>query len=165
MNMNYTYEMIGNKDLLNSKEKVGFLVPKKIKASEVLPSLDWAIEERKNKNKCLVINTVNALQIDVFELFMKGNSNIILITNNENLEEIKNDINKYKHLLKLNLSIDDAIERGKLLIILVNEDENMNEILVELASELVVSRIDDDLELKELLKKSNKKYKILYKQK
>jgi len=160
MNYNYNYTMIGNKDLLNSKEKIGFLVPKKIKASEVLPSLDWAIEERKNKNKCLVINTINSLQIDVFELFMKENCNIILITNNENLEKIKDKTNKYEHLLRSKLNIDNAIERGNLLIILVNDNEDTSKILVELASELVVSRVDDNLELKELLK--NKKYKELY---
>ena len=69
-------EMIGNKDIL-SLSKTAFLCSRKVPASIVLKSYDWAIEQREAGN-CVISGFHSQIERDVFHYLAKGNQPIII---------------------------------------------------------------------------------------
>lgn len=70
-------DYFGNKTILN-QYKIGFLCSRKVPASIILKTYDWAIEQR-DKGTCVVSGFHSKIEKDVFDILVKGTQPIILI--------------------------------------------------------------------------------------
>lgn len=68
---------LGNKEILNNY-KIGFLCSRKVPASIILKTYDWAIEQR-DKGICVVSGFHSKIEKDVFDILVKGTQPIILL--------------------------------------------------------------------------------------
>lgn len=71
--MNY----LGNKEILN-KYKIGFLCSRKVPASIILKTYDWAIKQR-DEGKCVISGFHSKIEQDIFEILLKGKQPIIWV--------------------------------------------------------------------------------------
>lgn len=70
-------EYFGNKEILNYN-KIGFLCSRKVPASIILKTYDWATEQR-DKGICVVSGFHSKIEKDVFDILAKGAQPIILV--------------------------------------------------------------------------------------
>ncbi len=68
---------LGNLELLNLP-KTAFLCSRKVPASVVLKSYDWALEQRE-KGNCVISGFQSQLEKDVLHYLLKGHQPIILV--------------------------------------------------------------------------------------
>ena len=68
---------LGNKEILNNY-KIGFLCSRRVPAHIILPTYDWAIEQRE-KGVCVVSGFHSKIEKDVFHYLSKGTQPIILV--------------------------------------------------------------------------------------
>lgn len=71
------YLYLGNQELLKLY-KIGFLCSRKVPASIILKTYDWAIEQRK-KGICVVSGFHSKIEKDVFNFLVKGEQPIIVV--------------------------------------------------------------------------------------
>ena len=70
-------EYLGNKEILKNY-KIGFLCSRKVPASIILKTYDWAIEQRDNRI-CVVSGFHSKIEMDVFDILLKGTQPLILV--------------------------------------------------------------------------------------
>lgn len=140
----------GNIELLKIK-KTAFLCSRKIPASIVLKCYDWAIAQRESGN-CVISGFHSQLEKDVLHYLLKGKQPIIVA--------MARGLKK-----KLEPELQQALDAGRLLIVSpFNETVNRvtektaairNQMMIELADEVVVGFSREGGNLKMLLEKLN----------
>jgi len=68
---------LGKNEILKNY-KIGFLCSRKVPASIILKTYDWAIEQRE-KGVCVVSGFHSKIEKDVFDILAKGTQPIILV--------------------------------------------------------------------------------------
>ncbi len=156
--MNEIKEYAGNKELLKL-HKTAFLCSRKIPASVVLKCYDWAIEQREAGN-CIISGFHSQIEKDVLHYLLKGKQPIIVAL----ARGLK---------LKIESSLQKAFEQERLLFITpftketkrVTKEtaEKRNELMTELADEIVAGYVSKEGRLDKLLneKGNNKKINFL----
>lgn len=148
---------IGNKDILNAK-KTAFLCSSKYSATSVLKSYDWAREQKKLGN-CVISGFHSSIEKDVFNILIEGNQPIIIVLARGMIK-------------RLEPKIKCAIDNGRLLIITpfessvtyITKETSMlrNELIIELADELIIAHMSKGGKLEKLIKAiDNKPIKYL----
>ena len=133
--------------------KTAFLCSRKIPASVVLKCYDWAIEQRE-KGNCIISGFQSQIEKDVFHYLLKGKQPIIVVL----ARGLKQ---KYDPL------IQQAIDGNRLLIITPFDKEVIrvtektaqirNQLMIDLADQIIVGHISNGGLLEELLKHTDKK--------
>lgn len=147
----------GNIELLKL-EKTAFLCSRKIPASVVLKCYDWAIEQRESGN-CVISGFHSLLEKDVLHYLLKGKQPII-VAMARGLKQ------------KLEPELQQAMDEGRLLII-SSFDETVkrvtektaairNQMMVELADEVVVGFASEGGNLKKMLQEQKASLNIQY---
>ncbi len=144
----FQMKYLGDKKILDTY-KVGFLCSRKVPAQIILPTYDWAIEQR-DKGVCVVSGFHSKIEKDVFHYLSKGEQPIIIVLARR---IYKNIPQKLKPLLETN----------RLLIISPFEDNvkritketayNRNKYIIELADELYIPYVAKNGGLFKLLNK------------
>ena len=137
---------IGNTALLKLP-KTAFLCSRKIPASVVLASYDWAIEQRE-KGVCVISGFHSQIEKDVLHYLLKGNQPIILALARGLKEKIEPEFEK-------------ALEQGRLLIISPFDStvkrvskqtaNTRNKLMIELADNITIAYASKDGQLDKLL--------------
>lgn len=136
----------GNKDLLQL-HKTAFLCSRKIPASVVLKCYDWAIEQREVGN-CIISGFHSQLEKDVLHYLLKGRQPIIIALARGLKEKIEQELQK-------------SFDEGRILVITPFTDTikrvttetaaKRNEMMLELADNVVVGFVSEDGNLGRLL--------------
>jgi hypothetical protein len=143
-------QKIGDPGLLVCKKKT-FLCSRIIPASAVLKCYDWAIEQRNN-GTCVISGFHSQLEKDVLHYLLKGTQPIILALARGIKKKIEPEFKK-------------PLDAGRLLIITpfdetvtrVTEEtaRKRNEMMIEIADEVVVGYRKEGGQIDELLKNKN----------
>ncbi len=138
---------LGNIELLNNY-KVGLLCSRKLPASIILKTYDWAIEQR-DKGVCIVSGFHSKIEKDVFDILIKGKQPIILI--------LARGLKKRREPI-----IDSLIEDNRLLIITpfqenikrITEDtaKIRNEIIVSISDEIMLPYTNENGNIQKVIK-------------
>jgi uncharacterized protein YihD (DUF1040 family) len=145
-------ECIGNKALL-ALPKTAFLCSRKVPANVVLKCYDWAIEQRE-AGKCIISGFHSQLEKDVLHYLLKGQQAIIVALARGLKQQMEPELK-------------DALDKGRLLIITPFDKKIKrvtkktatfrNQIMIELADEVVVGFASEGGKLKEVLENKNDK--------
>jgi predicted Rossmann fold nucleotide-binding protein DprA/Smf involved in DNA uptake len=145
-------EHIGNLSILELK-KTAFLCSRKVPASIILKCYDWAVQQRE-EGSCVISGFHSQIEKDVLHYLLKGKQPIIVVL---------------ARCLKSNLEKEfiKPIEDGRLLIITPFEEKIKrvsektakvrNEMMINLADEIVVGFASEGGALVEVLNKNDKK--------
>ena len=76
--MNSIPTYLGNTELFE-KRKVGFLASRKISTLSILPTLDWAMQVRKQKDIAIVSGFHSKMERDVLKILLQGECGIIVV--------------------------------------------------------------------------------------
>lgn len=146
--MSNEFQHLGNSDLLDLR-KVAFICSRQIPASAVLKCYDWAIEQRE-KGKCVVSGFHSKLEKDVLHYLLKGTQPIIVALARGLKSKIEPELRK-------------ALDRNRLLIIspfagsvtrvTKETSRKRNEMMIDLADEIVVGYCKEGGEVDALLRK------------
>jgi predicted Rossmann fold nucleotide-binding protein DprA/Smf involved in DNA uptake len=146
---------IGNKEILNNY-KIGFICSRKVPASIILKTYDWAIEQRDN-GVCVVSGFHSKIEKDVFDILAKGTQPIILVLARGMLKRFD------KKLLQM-------IEANRLLIISPFENKvtrptiqtaiKRNELTAEISDRIFIPYASEKSSLLHLIKKF--RYKLIF---
>ena len=98
-----SFQMSGNKKLLDLPNKVAFLSSRKISASVVLKCYDWATTIRET-DQCIISGFQSPLEKDVLKFLLRGKAPIILVLARKLWETVPNELH-------------DAMDAGRLLIV------------------------------------------------
>ena len=98
-----SFQMSGNKKLLDLPNKVAFLSSRKISASVVLKCYDWATAIRET-DQCIISGFQSPLEKDVLKFLLRGKAPIILVLARKLWETVPNELH-------------DAMDAGRLLIV------------------------------------------------
>ena len=144
-------EHIGNKELLELK-KIAFLCSRKVPASIILKCYDWAIQQRE-EGSCVISGFHSQIEKDVLHYLLKGKQPIIVVL----ARGLKSNLEK--EFIK-------PIEEGRLLIVTPFEEKILrvtektaklrNEMMVELAHEIVIGFVSEKSNLHEVVNNSVK---------
>ncbi len=144
---NYNLHYLGNKAILK-KYKTAFFCSRKCPADIILKTLDWA-REQKEKKRCIISGFHSKIEIDVFDILIKGEQPLILV--------LARGMKK-----RWSQKIKKAIENEKLLIISPFEENikyitqetanNRNEIMADLANEVFIAYYITNGNLHQLIK-------------
>lgn len=150
-------ECIGNKALIELP-KTAFLCSRKVPANVVLKCYDWAIEQRE-AGKCVISGFHSQLEKDVLHYLLKGQQPIIVALARGLKQQIEPEL-------------QDAFDSGRLLIITpfdkkvtrVSEETAAvrNQVMIEMADEIVVGFVSEGGKLEELLHHKGKNKNITY---
>ena len=145
-------EYIGNKELLNLRKTV-FLCSRKISASAVLKCYDWAIDQRESGN-CVISGFHSKIEKDVFHYLAKGSQPIILALPRGLKKRWEPEL---KSLLETDRFLiitpfDNSVTR-----ITEETSKVRNELMVELADEIVIGFKANNGNLDELIRGENLK--------
>jgi len=147
----------GNKELLNLK-KTAFLCSRKIPAQAVLTCYDWAIQQRE-KNNCIISGFHSKIEKDVFHYLAKGNQPIIMALPRGLKTRWEPEI---QNLLKSDrLLIVTPFENG---VKRITKDTAAirNQVMIELADEIVVGYKNPDGDLEKVIKSLETSKPITY---
>lgn len=143
-------EYLGNIDLLK-QHKIAFLCSRQIPADTIIKCYDWATEQRV-KGRCIISGFHSRIEKDVFHFLLKGNQPIIMVL----ARGLKTKIDKI---------LNEPLEIGRLLIVTpfikdikrVNEQNSQirNELMINIAEEVVIGYARKEGNLKKLLDKTN----------
>jgi len=146
---------IGNKEILNNY-KIGFICSRKVPASIILKTYDWAIEQRDN-GVCVVSGFHSKIEKDVFDILAKGTQPIILVLARGMLKRFD------KKLLQM-------IEANRLLIISPFENKvtrqtiqtaiKRNELTAEISDRIFIPYASEKSSLLHLIEKF--RYKLIF---
>ena len=151
----FTY--LGNKEILND-HKVAFFCSRKCPSHLILKSYDWAIEQR-DKGVCIISGFHSKIEKDVLDFLLKGSQPIIMVLARNMKKRFPVEQRK-------------AIKENRMLVISPfdykvtrNSKESCykrNEVILELANEIVVAFTTKNGKLEKLLKKdrSDKSCKV-----
>lgn len=141
----------GNSQLLE-QHKTAFLCSRKIPASTVLKCYDWATAQRE-AGKCVLIGAHSKIEKDVLHYLLKGKQSIIIA--------LARGLKK-----KIEPEFIQPLKEGRLLIItpfdkkIVRVTEataiERNEMMIEMADEVVVGFVSEEGNLKSVLSGSDK---------
>ena len=144
-------EHIGNKALLDLN-KTAFLCSRKVPASIILKCYDWAIQQREEGN-CIISGFHSQIEKDVLHYLLKGNQPIIVVL----ARGLKQ---------KIEPVFLEPIEKGRLLIVTSFENnvkrvtektaEKRNQLMIELADEIVVGYLSKEGQIDKILKSISK---------
>ncbi len=153
-------ELIGDKKLLK-QPKTAFLCSRKIPATAVLKSYDWALEQREAGN-CVISGFHSTIEKDVLHYLLKGTQPIILV--------LARGIKK-----RLEPELRKPLEEGRLLIIspfdetIIRPSEDTaevrNKLMLQLADRIVIGHASAGGNLEKLINsyRGRKKIKFLVK--
>lgn len=140
-------EYFGNYDLLKCY-KTAFLCSRKIPATAVLKSYDWAISMREEK-KCVISGFHGPLEKEVLDILIKGDQPIIVALA-KNLP------------VKFPLYFQDAFKNGRILMISnfhgmqvrpsVKTARRRNKLMLELCDKIVVGYCSKQGQLSDILR-------------
>ncbi len=143
-------EYLGNKEILKN-HKVGFFCSQKCPSHLILKSYDWAIEQR-DKGVCVISGFHSKIERDVFDFLLKGKQPIILVLARNMKKRFPAGHRK-------------AIEENRLLVISPFDDKvtqnskdscyKRNEVILEIADEVVVAFASKNGKLDKLLQKNS----------
>ncbi len=146
MKIDLTY--LGNK-LILTNHKIAFFCSQKCPSHLILKSYDWAIEQREN-GVCIISGFHSKIEKDVLDFLLKGNQPIIMILARNMKKRFPAEQRK-------------AIKENRLLIISPFDDKvtqnskescyKRNEVILELADEIVVSFATKNGKLEKLFQK------------
>lgn len=149
-------EYFGNKTLLD-EYKVGFLCSRKVPASIVLKSYDWAKEQRKKKI-CVVIGNHSQIEKDVFQILLMGKQPLILVLARGMLKRvdiiIKNEIDNNRLLVI-------APFTNSIIRVTSETAERRNKYITEISDSLIIGYMSKNGMLERNLKNENIKYNVL----
>lgn len=139
-------DYLGNRDLLKL-HKAAFLCSRKIPAQAVLKCYDWAIEQREQGN-CVISGFHSQIEKDVFHYLAKGSQPIILALPRGLKQRWEPEIRT-------------LLQTGRFLIItpfdrsltrITKENATIrNQLMIELADEVIIGYKDPDGQLSNLL--------------
>ena len=142
--MNY----LGNKEILK-QHKVAFFCSQKCPSHLILKSYDWAIEQR-DKGVCIISGFHSKIEKDVLDFLLKGTQPIIMVLARNMKKRFPAEQRK-------------AIDENRLLVISPFDDKvtqnskescyKRNEVILEIADEVVVAFASKNGKLEKLLNK------------
>ena len=146
----------GNNEIIRH-QKTAFLCSRKVSANVVLKCYDWAIEQRET-GKCVISGFHSQLEKDVLHYLLKGEQPIIVVL----ARGLKQGIEP---------ELQEAFDKGRLLFI-TPFGQNMkrvtektaslrNEMMMEIADDVVVGFAREGGKLKELISHNTKPLKRL----
>ena len=154
--MNY----LGNKEILK-QHKVAFFCSQKCPSNLILKSYDWAIEQRE-KGTCVISGFHSKIEKDVLDFLLKGIQPIIMVLARNMKRRFPAEQRK-------------AIKENRLLVISSFDDKvtqnskescyKRNEVILELADEIIIAFATKNGKLEKLLQKRSlegKKVKIYF---
>ena len=151
-------EYLGNKDLLN-EYKVGFLCSRKVPASVVLRSYDWAKEQRK-KRVCIVSGNHSQIEKDVFEILLIGEQPLILVLARGMMkrfdDKLLKEVNKKRLLIVAPFARDVKRITAKTASI-------RNKVICEFADKLIIGHLAKTGLLFKNIKDQNIQYELISK--
>ena len=147
----------GNKDIL-SLHKTAFLCSRKCSSDVVLKSLDWA-RIQKEEGNCIISGFHSRIEKDVFDLLLMGDQPVILVLARGMKKRWPEKIKR-------------AVQRKRLLIIspfdemvtyITQETANTrNEIITNIADEILLAYVSENGNLYELVRNLNDKKIITF---
>lgn len=150
-------DTLGSHDIL-ALPKTAFLCSRKIPAGAVLRCYDWAISQRE-AGRCIISGFHSTLEKDVLHYLLKGKQHVILAL----ARGLKT---------RLEPELADGLEQGRLLIIspfekkvtrVTSQTANVrNELMAEVADEIVVGFCQPGGNIDKLLQKANKPITFLH---
>ena len=148
---------LGNIGLLNNY-KIGFLCSRKVPASIILKTYDWAIEQR-DKGTCIVSGFHSKIEKDVFDILIKGKQPIILVLA-RGLKKIWKP--KIKTLIDENRLLIISPFQEKIKRITEDTAKKRNEVIAEISDKIFIPFYSDDGSLSKLFgnKTFNDKIKL-----
>jgi predicted Rossmann fold nucleotide-binding protein DprA/Smf involved in DNA uptake len=147
---------IGNIELLK-QQKTAFLCSRKIPASIVLKCYDWAISQRESGN-CIVGGFHSKIEKDVLHYLLKGSQPIIIAMARglkQHIETaLKSELDKGRLLIisPFDVKIDRVTAKTAMI---------RNQLIIELADELVFGFVKNGGNLEKLINKTNKNIRYL----
>jgi hypothetical protein len=152
---------LGNETWLLASNKTGFLCSRKFKASSVMRSYDWAIEQR-NSGTCVIGGFHSKLEKDVLHFLLQGSQPLVIVLARGMYRRWGK---RWDPLIK------NRLAAGNLLIISPFEDsvtkvtpqtcKIRNQLIIELADKLVIGYCDPIGKLAKLLKDVDKPIEYL----
>ncbi|MDP8203246.1 MAG: DNA-processing protein DprA [Candidatus Tenebribacter mawsonii] len=151
----FTY--LGNKEILHH-HKVAFFCSQKCPSHLILKSYDWAINQR-DKGVCIISGFHSKIEKDVLDFLLKGTQPIIMV--------LARNMKK-----RFPIEQRKAIKENRLLVISPFDDNitqnsrescyKRNEVILEIADEVVVTFATKNGKLEKLLKidRSGKKFEV-----
>lgn len=137
---------VGNKEILKL-HKTAFLCSRKIPASVVLKCYDWAVKMRE-EGRCVISGFHSKIEKDVLHYLLKGKQPIIVVLARGMKKNIEPELKKTldENRLLIISPFDESVKR-------VTEETAMkrNEMMIELADEVVVGYLSQVGNLSKLL--------------
>lgn len=149
--------VLGNKEFLKLK-KTAFLCSRKIPASAVLKCYDWAIEQRAKEN-CVISGFHSKLEKDVFHYLAKGEQPIILALPRGLKTRWEPEL---KELLEKNRLLIVTPFEKKVRRITKETAAIRNQMMIQLADEIVIGHQNPDGKLNALLDSMEVKKTVTY---
>ena len=147
---------LGNIGLLNNY-KIGFLCSRKVPASIILKTYDWAIEQR-DKGTCIVSGFHSKIEKDVFDILIKGKQPIIMV-------QARGMKTRWEPEIK------NLIEENRLLIISVfppgikriteETAKKRNELIAEISDKIFIPYCQKEGSIAQLISKIENENRIL----
>ncbi len=151
-------EYLGNKDILHS-HKVGFLCSRKVPASVVLKSYDWAKEQRRNE-VCIISGNHSQIEKDIFQILLNGEQPLILVLARGMMKRIDakllKEVNKNRLLIIAPFGND--VKR-----ITLKTAAKRNEVICGLANKLIIGHLSKTGLLCKSIEAHNTQYELISK--
>lgn len=147
----------GNIELLRLN-KTAFLCSRKIPASVVLKCYDWAIAQREAGN-CVISSFHSRLEKDVLHYLLKGKQPIIVAMARGLKQKLEPELQQALHAGRLLIisPFDETVKR-----VTEKTAAIRNQMMVELADEVVVGFASEGGNLKRMLQEQSVSLNILY---
>lgn len=150
-------EYFGNKDIIKLY-KTAFFCSRKCPAEIILKSLDWA-KSKKDKEECVISCFHSRIEKDVFDILLKGAQPLIMVLARGMKKRWPKEIKKAVKLERL--LIMSPFDK-KITYITQETANKRNEIMIDLADEVLLAYATPNGNLDELLKEiKNKKIEML----
>lgn len=149
-------EYLGDKTLLN-EYKVGFLCSRKVPASIVLKSYEWAKEQRE-MGICVVSGNHSQIEKDVFEILLKGKQSLILVLARGMFKRINNTL--MEEINKRRLLIIAPFPKS-VIRITATTAEHRNQYMIKISDKLVTGYLSKNGMLERNLKELDLNYNLL----
>lgn len=143
-------EWLGKSKILELP-KTAFLCSRKISAQSVLKCYDWAIEQRE-EGSCVISGFHSPIEKDVFKYLAKGNQPIILALPRGLKKRWEPDIKQLldQNRLLIVTPFDKSVTR-----VTKETSSKRNEMMLELADEVMVGYMNPTGGINKLIKNSN----------
>jgi predicted Rossmann fold nucleotide-binding protein DprA/Smf involved in DNA uptake len=146
---------IGNKEILNNY-KIGFICSRKVPASIILKTYDWAIEQRDN-GVCVVSGFHSKIEKDVFDILAKGTQPIILVLARGMLKRFDK---KLLHMIEANRLLIISPFENKVTRPTIQTAIKRNELTAEISDRIFIPYASEKSSLLHLIEKF--RYKLIF---